>query len=75
MRCVSSVDYDWNFNMLDRLRPGDMALALLIALPTLALPAPGNAATDIAAPRAAIELVDSQADRLTAAGQSDQAIS
>ena len=54
--------------MLDRLRPGDMALALLIALPTLALPAPGNAATDTAAPPAAVELAESNADRLAAAG-------
>ncbi|MEO5971808.1 MAG: hypothetical protein ABIP91_00375 [Sphingomicrobium sp.] len=54
--------------MLDRLRPGDMALALLIALPTLALPAPGNAATEIAAPSAAMQLADSHADRLAAVG-------
>ena len=64
--------------MLDRLRPGDLALALLIALPTLALPAPGNAATDTAAPPAAVLLAESNADRLRAAGHdsgSDTSIS
>ena len=69
---MSSVDFELELDMFKRLRPADAALALLIALPTLALPAPGNAATDLPAPPTATQLADSHADRLAELGHDQQ---
>ena len=53
-----------------RFKPADAALALLIALPTLALPAPGNAATERSPePTTLTVTAETHVDRLQAAAR------